>query len=576
MEKWAICNKKGDFDGISRDFGISKVSARILVNRDICEYDQINEFLNPEISMLHSPIFLNGVSEAAVQLKKKIDEGKKIRIVGDYDVDGIMATYILTDAIRSCGGNADWYIPHRIRDGYGINPDIINTAVEDGIDTVITCDNGIAAFEAADEARKAGITMIITDHHELQDRLPDCDIIIDPKQKDDTYPCKEICGAVVAAKLAQILFETMGLGSKEDRYLEFMAMATICDVVSLRGENRVIAKLGIKKLTSTSNPGLAALIGEKNLDPDSLTEYHVGYVLGPCFNATGRIDDAGVALKMLMEKDPAAASDYARECVQLNEERKEMTAEQEKKAIELVDAFDVLPKVIVVELADCHESILGIIAGRLKEHYSRPAIAATRNSEGYKASARSTENYNIFEELKKCSDLLVKFGGHPMAAGLTIKADCFDEFAARMNDNCELGDEDLCRRVLIDAEVAFNAFDEKTMNELARFAPFGPGNPTALFAERDLRVKSISYIGKDNNFLKFILENSFGYSITATMFSDAEGVIGSLERKFGRDQVKKAFSGLKNEVSITAAYYPRVNVYRDVKDIQMNIRYIRI
>lgn len=576
MEKWAIRNKTGDFDGISKKFGISKVSARMLVNRDLCDFDRIEEFLNPDLAMLHSPIFLKGISEAATELRKKISGGKKIRVVGDYDVDGIMATYILTDAIRSCNGNADWYIPHRIRDGYGINPEIIDSAADDGVDTVVTCDNGIAAFDAADEARKVGINMIITDHHELQDRLPDCDIIIDPKQKDDTYPCKDICGAVVAAKLAMMLFETMNIGYENDRYLEFMAMATICDVVSLRGENRVIAKLGIKKLANTSNPGLAALLSEKNLDAEGLTEYHVGYVLGPCFNATGRIDDAGVALNMLMENDREAAAKYARECVQLNEERKEMTAKQEKKAIDLVDSFAVLPKVLVVELEDCHESILGIIAGRLKEHYSRPAIAATRNNEGYKASARSTENYNIFEELKKCSDLLVKFGGHPMAAGLTIKEGCFDEFAKRLNDNCVLCEEDMCKRVLLDAEVAFNAFDEKTMDELSRFAPFGPGNPPALFAERNLRVREISYIGKDNSFLKMILENSLRCVITATLFSDVANAIESLERKFGREQVKKAFNGEKNDLYITAAYVPRVNVFRDMKDIQMNIKYIRV
>ncbi|MCR5323599.1 MAG: single-stranded-DNA-specific exonuclease RecJ [Lachnospiraceae bacterium] len=576
MEKWAIRNKKGDFDGISKRFGISKVSARMLVNRDLCDFEQINEFLNPDISMLHSPAFLKGTKEAVVLLRKKIEEGKRIRIVGDYDVDGIMATYILTDAIRSCGGNVDWYIPHRIRDGYGINSEIIRTAAEDGIDTVVTCDNGIAAFDAADEARKAGITMIVTDHHELQDRLPDCDIIIDPKQKDDNYPCKEICGAVVASKLAVSLFGEMGLEIGNDRYLEFMGMATVCDVVSLQGENRVIAKLGIKKLGLTSNPGLAALIREKGVDTESLSEYHVGFVLGPCFNATGRIDDAGVALNMLMEKDPLTAEKYARECVELNEERKEMTAVQEKKAIDLVDSFEVLPKVLVVELEDCHESILGIIAGRLKEHYSRPAIAATRNNEGYKASARSTENYNIFEELKKCSDLLVKFGGHPMAAGLTIREGCFDEFAKRLNDNCSLCEDDLCKRVLIDAEVAFNAFDERTMNELAMFAPFGTGNPSALFAERNLKVKSMSYIGKENSFLKLALENSFGCSITATLFNNVANVIDEMERKYGRDQVNKAFEGEKNNIVLTAAYYPRFNVYHDIKDIQMNIKYVRV
>lgn len=575
MEKWAICNKKGDFEGISARFGISQIAARLLVNRDLCTDEQIREFFEPDISMLHSPFLIKDLDRAARALCEKINRNARIRIVGDYDVDGIMATYILTDAVRSCGGDVDWYIPHRIRDGYGINAEIIDNAADDGIDTVVTCDNGIAAVDAAAQARRRGITMIVTDHHELQDVLPDCDIIVDPKRKDDEYPCKEICGAVVAAKLAQALFGITGRDYDPERYLEFMAMATVCDVVSLRGENRTIAKLGIKKLATTSCYGLSALIREKGIDISSLSEYHIGYVLGPCFNATGRIDDAGVALNLLMESDECKAGKLAQECVALNEERKEMTAQQEKKAVKIVDAFPVLPKVIVVELEDCHESILGIIAGRLKEHYSRPAIAATRNTDGYKASARSIENYNIFEELKKCSDLLVKFGGHPMAAGLTIREGCFEEFAKRLNDNCTMDENDMCRKVLLDAEVSFNAFNEKTVGELALFSPFGPGNASALFGERNLKVRSISYIGKDNSFLKFIFVNSFGLEITATMFSNAALVVEELEERFGKEQVQRAFRGGENDICVTAAYVPKINTYREMKEIQMNIKYLR-
>ncbi|MBR4724857.1 MAG: single-stranded-DNA-specific exonuclease RecJ, partial [Lachnospiraceae bacterium] len=452
MNKWAICNKTGDFEGISKQFGLSAVSARLLVNRDIVEAEKIREFFEPDISMLQSPFLLKNMDKAALLLKEKIGEGMSIRVVGDYDVDGIMATYILTDAIRSCGGKADWYIPHRIRDGYGINPEIIDAAQSEGIDTVVTCDNGIAAFDAAEEAKKVGITMLITDHHELQEKLPDCDIIIDPKQKDDTYPCKDICGAVVAAKLAEALFDRCGIRFEADKYLEFMAMATICDVVSLTGENRAIVKLGLRKLVKTTNPGLAALMREKGIDPENITEYHIGFILGPCFNATGRIDDAGVALNMLIEKDAERASKLAVDCVELNEERKAMTAAEEKKAVQIVDSMEKLPKVLVIELEGCHESILGIIAGRIKEHYSRPAIVATKNPDGYKASARSTEYYNIFEELKKAADLLVKYGGHPMAAGLTIKEGCFEEFVRRLNDNCELEEEDMYKKILLDAE----------------------------------------------------------------------------------------------------------------------------
>ena len=576
MNKWAICNKTGDFEGISKQFGLSAVSARLLVNRDIVEAEKIREFFEPDISMLQSPFLLKNMDKAALLLKEKIGEGMSIRVVGDYDVDGIMATYILTDAIRSCGGKADWYIPHRIRDGYGINPEIIDAAQSEGIDTVVTCDNGIAAFDAAEEAKKVGITMLITDHHELQEKLPDCDIIIDPKQKDDTYPCKDICGAVVAAKLAEALFDRCGIRFEADKYLEFMAMATICDVVSLTGENRAIVKLGLRKLVKTTNPGLAALMREKGIDPENITEYHIGFILGPCFNATGRIDDAGVALNMLIEKDAERASKLAVDCVELNEERKAMTAAEEKKAVQIVDSMEKLPKVLVIELEGCHESILGIIAGRIKEHYSRPAIVATKNPDGYKASARSTEYYNIFEELKKAADLLVKYGGHPMAAGLTIKEGCFEEFVRRLNDNCELEEEDMYKKILLDAEVSFNTFDEKTVNELNLFAPFGQGNPAPLFGERNLQVRSISYIGRDNSFLKFILVNSRGRQITATLFSNVSNVLDEMESRFGKEELQKAFNGAANEITITAAYVPKLNVYHDNRDIQMNLKYIRV
>ena len=576
MEKWMMCNKAGDFEGIMNEFGLSMIGARLLVNRGITGHGSIKEFLDPDISMLHSPFLLADLERAADCLVKGISEGKSVRVVGDYDVDGIMAVYILTDALGLCGCRVDWYIPHRIKDGYGINTEMIASAVNDGIDIIVTCDNGIAAFDAADDARKNGITMIITDHHEVQDRLPDCDIIVDPKRPDDTYPCKDICGAVVAAKLAQALFEKKGLNIPQDHYLEFMAMATVCDVVKLIGENRVIVKKGIKKLINTPNPGLSALIDEKGIDRANLSEYHIGFVLGPCFNATGRIDDAGVALKMLTGKDRSEAVELARQCVQLNEERKEMTAREEAKAVELVDSLAELPKVIVVELEGCHESILGIIAGRLKEHYSRPAIAATKSADGYKASGRSTENYNIFEELKKCSDLLVRFGGHPMAAGLTIRENCFDEFRDRLNGNCELSEADMYKKVLLDLEVSFNIFNLKNVEEISLFAPFGQGNPSPLFGERNLKVKGISYIGRDNSFLKFVFENAYGHTIVATLFSNAAETVDALKEKYGEDQVAKAFGGRQNDIVLTAAYVPKINTYHDIKELQMNIKYLKL
>ncbi|MCR5685596.1 MAG: single-stranded-DNA-specific exonuclease RecJ [Lachnospiraceae bacterium] len=575
MEKWSICNKTGDFEGIAKAFGLSKVSARALVNRNMTDHDDIRKYLYPDISAFYPPHLITGLMDAARVLADKIALGMKIRIVGDYDVDGIMATYILTDAIAACKGSVDWYIPHRIKDGYGINAEIIRNAQDDGIDTIVTCDNGIAAFDAADEARRLGITMIVTDHHEIQSRLPDCDIVIDPKREDDHYPCKDICGAVVASKLAEALFDECGIPYEPDIYLEVKAMATICDVVPLLDENRAIAKLGIRKLAHTANPGLAALIAERVSDPENLSDYHVGFLLGPCFNATGRIDDAGVALGMLMEKDPVQARQMALTCIRLNEERKSMTAQEEEKALDIINSWETLPNVIVVELKTCHESILGIIAGRLKEHYMRPVIAVTRTNDGYKGSGRSIEGYNIFEKISACEDLLIRFGGHPMAAGMTIKEGCLAEFAERLNRDCGLKPEDMCRKLLLDAEVDFCVFNDRTVDELGLFAPFGTGNPSLLFAQRGLKARQLSYIGKDLNYLKLILESPSGQVITATLFSNAGAAVEKMKEKYGEQAVKDAFAGRPNNIELTAAFVPKINTFREKREVQMNIKALK-
>ena len=577
MDRWTICNKTADFESIKEKFGVSDIMARLLVNRGLTDPEVIRTFLSPSKADLHSPHLLMNMDGAAALLLKKIEEGRRIRVVGDYDVDGIMATYILNDALRLSGADADWYIPHRIRDGYGLNEEIIKKAAEDGVDTVITCDNGIAAVAASIEAEKHGITLIVTDHHEIPEVLPHAAFIVDPKQKEDSYPCPEICGAVVAAKLAQVLFELKGIDAGITRYLEFMAMATICDVVPLYGENRVIAKLGTEALKTTSNPGLSALLDETAIDREALGEYHIGFILGPCFNATGRIDDAGLAFSLLSAKDAPEAARIAHECRELNDERKVMTAEQETVAAELLGPAEELPdRVIVLELPDCHESILGIIAGRIKERYNRPAIVVTKSGEGYKGSARSIPAYNMFEELTKCQRYLVRFGGHPMAAGLTLQKDKLEEFRKALNEGCELTDADMCRKILIDMEVSFNLFTEDVVNEIEQLAPFGAGNCSPLFAERGLKCRSIKYIGKENNFLRFRLVNSFGHEFTATCFLDAQSVISQLADRFGRSEVDRALAGGSSNISFTAAFVPKLNVYRDIRDIQMNIKYIKL
>ncbi len=576
MEKWTICNKTGDFSGIRDEFGVSAVMARLLVNRGLKDSREIRSYLYPTIEDLNSPHLMLNLDGAVALIMEKIKENSRIRIVGDYDVDGIMATYILYDALKIAGACVDWYIPHRIRDGYGINADIVRRAYEDGVDTVITCDNGIAAVEAAFKAKELGITMVITDHHEIPGILPEAEFIVDPKQEADAYPGRDICGAVVAAKFAQALFEACGLQPGIERYLEFMAMATVCDVVPLQGENRVIAKLGMERLKTTSNCGLAALMKETAINPETLSEYHLGYVLGPCFNATGRIDDASLAFDLLCAPNEQEASRYAADCRLLNDDRKRITTEQEQRAFAILDEMgDRLPKVIVLDMPDCHESILGIIAGRIKERYNRPAIAVTKNGEHYKGSARSIPAYNIYEELSKCSDYLVKFGGHPMAAGLTIYGDRLEEFTEAINGLCTLTDDDMAAKILLDAEVSFNLFTEDVLEEIKLLAPFGQNNPSPVFAERNVRVKSVRYMGKENNFLRFRLLNSFGHEINAVSFLDANETLAQLTEKFGESEVRRAFAGGENSIALTLAYVPRINEYRDIREIQLNIKSLR-
>lgn len=571
MEKWTICNKTGDFDHICNTFGVSMIMARLLVNRGINTVEEIEEFLNPRTDNLHSPHLMEGADCAADIIINAIDAGKRIRVVGDYDVDGIMSTFVLTDALKRAGADVDWYIPHRIKDGYGLNSDIICTAHEDGISLVVTCDNGISAVDASMKAKELGVSLVITDHHEIPAQLPLAEVIVDPKQECDSYPCREICGAVVAAKLADIIFEKKHVSGSFCDYLEFVGMATICDVVELKGENRTIATLGMEKIRKTQNPGLSALITATGIEKNQISEYHMGFVLGPCLNATGRIDDAGMAIELLQAKDGAVAAKLAEECRSLNEERKYMTTQQEKVAVDILDSAE-LDRVIVLELKECHESILGIIAGRLKERYNRPAIVLTGNKDDYKGSARSISSYNMFAELVKCDELLVRYGGHPMAAGLTVRSGRLDEFRQLINSNCTLTEDDMCRKQLIDMEVSFGLFTEEIIREIDRLGPYGQGNSSPLFAERSLKVKEMRYIGRDRNFLRFRLKNNYNQEFTAVYFGDSAQLIADIEAKYGNGEKEKALAGIPNDIRMTVTYVPRINEYQNSKDIQMLVK----
>ncbi len=585
IEKWTVCNKTGDLNFIINTFGVTAPTARLLINRGLSSEKDIREFLYPDETMMHSQKLMKDLCGAADIIEEKLSSRKRFRVIGDYDADGIMSTYILSDVLKKLGAEADFYIPDRIKDGYGINGEMIRKAAEDGIDTVITCDNGIAAVPAAEAAKECGITLIVTDHHELPEELPDANILVDPKRPDETYPCRDICGAVVAAKLGAELLERRGLapaGRGCLKYLEFMAIATICDVVPLTGENRTIAALGLKILNSiylkNENPdgrevniGLKALIDLCQIK-NEINEHTIGFIIGPCLNATGRLDLAGRAMDMLNAKDPQEALSSAEICRDYNEERKNMTVEETQKAFAMLDEQEDLDRVLVVELPECHESLAGIIAGRIKEKYYRPVFVLTKAKEGVKGSGRSIPGYNMFGEMQKCSDLFTKFGGHPMAAGLSIPEENVSEFRRRLNENCTLSDEDLRKKVLLDAIAWISGFDEKGVEELKLFAPCGTDNPTPLFADRNNRVVRMRRIGKNNNFLRFTMEDSKGVRYNAVCFKDADEIVESLTGRFGRESVEAAFEGRDNDISLALSYVPEINEFNGVKSIQMKIQ----
>ncbi len=570
-EKWSVCNKKGDFGFIMNTFGVTASTARLLINRDKTTEEEIREFLYPDEDNLHPGTLMRNLKEAADIIEEKLSSRKKIRIIGDYDADGIMSTFILYDALKKLGAEADFYIPDRIRDGYGINADMIVKASEDGIDTVLTCDNGISATDAAEEAKERGITLIVTDHHELPEILPDASVIVDP----------------AVELLNRGLTPSTQQSDKADRspyyrYIEYMAIATICDVVPLHKENKTIASLGLKKLNEkyhsasctddgSINMGLKALIDLCDIK-GVISDHTVGFIIGPCLNATGRLDLAGRALHMLLAEDPAQALKYAGECRELNEERKSMTVSETEKALKGIESEGITDRVLIVELPDCHESLAGIIAGRIREKYIKPVFVLTKGKDMIKGSGRSIPGYNMFGEMQKCSELFTKFGGHPMAAGLSLPEENVAVFRDKINALCTLTEEDMKKKVLLDAAVPISAFDEKSVEELQLFAPCGPENPAPLFGDRNNKVVRMRRIGKNNNFLKMTMEDSKGVRYSAVCFKDADEVILALSEKYGTAQVDRAFEGKDNDIKLTISYVPEINEYNGIRSIQMKIQ----
>ena len=569
-----VQTKRADFNRLAKELSVSPVSVRIMRNRGMETKEAMERYLYGTLDGLYDGALMKNMGEAVAVLIKKLREEKRIRIIGDYDIDGVCASYLLLTGLRRAerelgkrtgpagSTRIDYEIPDRVRDGYGINEAIIRQAAADGVDTLVTCDNGIAAAKEISLAKELGMTVVVTDHHEVpveEERqvLPPADVVVDPKQEGETYPFREICGAVVAYKLVEKLYEASGVPREEWReLLEFAAIATVGDVMRLQDENRILVKYGLKQMARTRNLGLRKLVEKTGLDITDLSAYHIGFVIGPCLNAGGRLQTAKAALRLFLSEDEAEAEQLAEELKELNDVRKDMTKKGEDEAIAQVEERYMGDKVLVVFLPDCHESLAGIIAGRVREHFHKPSIVLTRSGDMVKGSGRSIEPYHMFRELTKVRDLLPKFGGHPMAAGLSIKEEDVPEFRKRLNENAELTEDDFIPRVWIDVPMPLEYVTEGLVEELKRLEPFGQGNEKPLFAQKGLMIRSLRVLGKNRNVVKLGLVTDTGLSMDGLLFGDGD----ALQRELaGRDR-------------IDIVYYPDINEYNGNRTLQAVIR----
>ena len=585
-EKWLLRNKKVDLKAMSEKYKISQLLCKLMVNRDIIDENIINSYINPVYKYLHSPKTMKDVVIAVDIIKRKIQENKKIRIIGDYDVDGIISVFILYTALKKCGANVDYEIPDRIKDGYGINENIVKVAYDEGVDTIITCDNGISAIDQIQYAKDLGLTVIVTDHHDVPFIEEDgvrtflssqADAIINPKQIECEYKFKSICGAGVAFKLMEALYEEIGM-DKEECYklIEFVAIATVCDVVDLIDENRIFVKNGLEMLNNSKNIGINALKKACGLEDKEITAYHLGFVIGPCLNASGRLDSAKKGLELLLMEDDEEAKNLAQEIVDLNDARKNMTKEGVDRAINIIDSTDINnDKILVVYIPDIHESLAGIVAGRVKEKYNKPTIILTKSEEGVKGSARSIEEYNMFEGLLACKELLDKFGGHPMAAGLSLQEDKVDELRIALNNKCELTDEDLTRKIMIDSSLPLEYLNLHLIEELNVLEPFGKGNAKPVFGVRDAKITRAMLLGKDKNVLKLKLLTNNNITIDAMIFNDLENFESKIIEKYGNEELDNLYNKSNNNISMDFTFYPSINEWNGNKSIQIVVNGIR-
>lgn len=586
MEKWIEIRKGGNFMEMAKKYGIDPLIVRIIRNRDIIDEKEITEYLYGGKEALHNPHLLKDVDKAAEIIAEGIAEKKAMRIIGDYDIDGVNATYILLEGIRRCGGNVDAAIPDRMKDGYGINEHLIEQALSDGKELLITCDNGIAAINEINFAKEKGMTVVVTDHHEIPYRNTEqgkeflrsnADAIVNPKQADCPYPCKGICGAVVAWKLVQVLYERMDIPVEEaDIFIENAGFATVGDVMDLTGENRILVKLGLKALEHTKNPGMKALIAKNKLSDKPLSAYHIGFVLGPCINASGRLDTAKRSLELLLERDEVKASALAGELVELNESRKYMTQQETQKALEQIEKEGrEKDKVLVVYLPECHESLAGIIAGRIREAYQRPVFVLTRGEEGVKGSGRSIEAYSMFDKMTEVAELFTKYGGHPMAAGLSMREEDIDKLREQLNQKAELSEEDMAEVVRLDAVLPMSYFTVDTIRQLSVLEPCGKSNTKPVFADRNIKITRAGIVGVNRNVLKLHLLDSKGNPVAGVYFGEVEKFLTFLSEKFGSEEVDAAMHGKENSIQFAAVYEPAVDTYSGRESVQAIIRRFR-
>ncbi len=567
MEKWVVAAKKADFNLIGRQFHIDPVIARLIRNRDVVGEEKIKEYLLGTIDTIPSPWLMKDMKKAVDILEKKIQQQAKIRIIGDYDIDGVTSTYILLKGLTRIGANVDTYIPDRVADGYGIHEHLIDRAESDKIDTIVTCDNGIAACAEIQMAKEKGMTVIVTDHHDIPYReengerrviLPPADAILNPKQYDCLYPNKNLCGAVVAFKYITALYERFDIQKKElEDYYELVAIATVGDVMDLQGENRILVKEGLRRLPHTKNKGLQELIRANNLEDSKITAYHIGFVLGPCINASGRLDTAARSLALLNAPTKEEAAKLAGDLTALNQSRKALTEKGKEEAIQLIETTELKnDRVLVVYLPECHESLAGIIAGRLREKYHKPAFVLTRGEKCAKGSGRSIESYSMYDELVKCADLMVQFGGHPMAAGLSIEEENIEKFREQLNQNCTLTEEDLRPKIVIDVAMPISYITKELVEQISLLEPFGKGNVKPIFAQKGLRVLDSNIIGKNKNVVKLKLLDPQGAIIEGIYFGEADDFMNFIREKD----------------SISVTYYPEINRFRGRESLQIIIQ----